>query len=533
MTLKALTDDLEKRVADVKQLGGAQAIDKQHAANKLTARERVDRLFDKDAAGKSTFVEYMLHAHHQSESPMMAGRKTPADGIITGWGLIDGRKVAVIAYDFTVMAGTIGMIGEMKCARFRDMALKGRMPMIWLLDSAGARVQEAATSMFAGSGSMFYDQVMMSGVIPQIAAMCGPCAAGTAYVPGLADFVPMVRGTSSMSLAGPPLVKAATGVDVTAEELGGSKLHTRESGVADLDVENDDALLAVCREYLSYFPSNCDEPAPRLPVTDPVDREEEAILDTVPANPRSPMDMHKVIQLIVDHGKSLELKPHWGKAVITTLARIGGRPIGIVASNSKWLGGVLTNDPADKAARFIELCDAFNIPLLFLQDTPGFMVGVKTEKEGIIRHGAKMLYAVSRATVPKITVVVRKGYGAGYYVMCGKGYKPDLIVAWPNAEISVMGPEGAVNIAFRKQIEAAGAEHAGDPAAQKAAQDKARADLVEQFRAMISPYIPAAWTHIDDVIDPKKTRKVVHDALVMADGKKVQMPPRKHGVMPV
>ena len=532
MSLKSLAEALEAKVDEVKQLGGVQAIDKQHAANKLTARERVDRFFDKDAAGKSTFVEYMMHAHHQSESPMMAGRKTPADGIVVGWGFVDGRKVAVIAYDFTVMAGTIGMIGEMKCSRFRDMVLKNRIPLVWFLDSAGARVQEAATSMFAGSGSMFYDQVMMSGVIPQIAAMCGPCAAGTAYVPGLADFVPMVRGTSSMALAGPPLVKAATGVDVTSEELGGYKVHTRESGVADCDVENDDALLSVIKDYLSYMPSSCDEPAPRLPITDPPEREEAAIYDCVPANPRSPMEIQKVIQLIVDHGKTLEIKPHWGKAVITCFARIGGRPIGIVASNSKWMGGVLTNDPADKAARFIELCDAFNIPLLFLQDTPGFMVGTKTEKEGIIRHGAKMLYAVSRATVPKLTVVVRKGYGAGYYVMCGKGYKPDLIVGWPNAEISVMGPEGAVNIAFRKQIEAAGADLA-DPVAKKEAQDKTRAELVEQFRSMVSPFIPAAWTHIDDVIDPKKTRKVIYDALVMCDGKKVTLPPRKHGVMPV
>ena len=516
---QALVEELVSKVNEIKQMGGAAAIEKQHAAKKMTARERVDAFFD-----KGTFVEYLLHAHHQSESPMMAGRKTPADGIITGYGMVDGRKVAVIAYDFTVMAGTIGMIGEMKCARLREMALKGRFPIVWLLDSAGARVQEAATVMFAGSGSMFYDQVMMSGVIPQVAAMCGPCAAGTAYVPGLADFVPMVRGTASMALAGPPLVKAATGVDVTAEELGGYKVHTRESGVADRDVADDAELIALIRDYLSYFPSHSGEKPPVLPITDPVDRAEEELMTVVPENQRAPMDMHKVIKLIVDHGRTLDIKPDWGKAIITTLARVGGRPIGIIASNSKWIGGVITNDPADKAARFVELCDAFNIPLLFLQDTPGFMVSVKTEKEGIIRHGAKMLYAVSRATVPKITVVVRKGYGAGYYVMCGKGYKPDVIVAWPTAEISVMGPEGAVNIAFRKQIEAAG---------DKEAQDQTRAALVEQFRGMITPYGPASWTHIDDVIDPRQTRKVIHDALVLSENKRVDLPPRKHGVAPV
>jgi len=524
--LEEQTKELVAKLATVREMGGAAAVEKQHAAGKLTARERIDAFFDKD-----TFVELMALAHHQSDSPMMAGRKTPADGIVCGWGKVDGRKVAVIAYDFTVMAGTIGLIGELKSARLREIALRDKLPLVWFLDSAGARVQEAATSMFAGSGSMFYDQVMMSGVVPQIAAMCGPCAAGTAYVPGLADFVPMVKGTSSMALAGPPLVKAATGEDVTAEELGGSRVHTKESGCGDLEVANDAALIAVCRDYLSYFPSHCGDKPPIITNDDPVERAEEALLQIVPENPRSPMDMHKLIELIVDHGKFLEVKPEWGKAIICRFARIGGRSIGIVASNSKWLGGVLTNDPADKAAKFIETCDAFNIPLLFLQDVPGFMVGAKTEKEGIIRHGAKMLFAVSRATVPKITIIVRKGYGAGYYVMCGKGYKPDLIVAWPSAEISVMGPEGAVNIAFRKQIEAAGEGLQGE--AQKKAQDDARAALVEQFRGMITPYVPAAWTYIDDVIDPRATRKVVHNALVMAEDKHVELPARRHGIFPV
>jgi acetyl-CoA carboxylase carboxyltransferase component len=517
--LRTLTDELHEKVKEAMQMGGPAAIDKQHNAKKLTARERLDRFYD---AG--TFVEMMLHAHHQSEADSMKGRKTPADGIVCGWGFVNGRRVAAIAYDFTIMAGTIGMIGEMKCSRLREMALRDRMPLVWFLDSAGARVQEAATSMFAGSGSMFYDQVMMSGVIPQVAAMCGPCAAGTAYVPGLADFVPMVKGSSSMALAGPPLVKAATGVDVTSEELGGSKVHCQESGVGDREVASDDDLIATVKDYLSFFPSHSGLPAPILPITDPVDRREEELMNVIPENTRSPMDMFKVIKLLVDDGKTFDIKPGFGKAIICTLARIGGRPIGIVASNSKWLGGVITNDPADKAAKFIETCDAFNIPLLFLQDTPGFMVSVKTEKEGIIRHGAKMLYAVSRATVPKITVVVRKGYGAGYYVMCGKGYKPDLIVAWPTAEISVMGPEGAVNIAFRKMIEAAG---------DKEEQDQMRAMLVEQFRALITPYTPAAWTHIDDVIDPRDTRKVIYNALVMAEHKKMDLPPRKHGIMPV
>jgi acetyl-CoA carboxylase carboxyltransferase component len=516
-TMEQKVAELEARVADVKKMGGDEAVAKQHERGKLTARERVDLLFD---AG--SFQELMLHAHHQSESPMMAGRKTPADGVICGHGLVNGRRCAVIAYDFTVMAGTIGMITEMKSNRMREISLEMRMPMIWLLDSAGARVQEAATSMFAGSGKMFFDQVQMSGVVPQVAAMMGPCAAGTAYVPGLADFVPMVKGTSSMSLAGPPLVKAATGADVTAEELGGSRVHCRESGVGDLEVKDDREMIETIKIYLSFFPSHCEEKPPTKKSVDAWDRKIADVASLIPDNTRSPMDMMGLIKRIVDEdGPVLELKPKWGQAIYTVLARIDGRSVGIVASNSKHLGGVLTNDPADKAARFIELCDAFSIPLIFLQDVPGFMVGVKTEKEGIIRHGAKMLFAVSRATVPKLTVVVRKGYGAGYYVMCGKGYRPDLIVAWPNAEISVMGPEGAVNIAFRKQIDSS-----SDP-------DATRASLVEAFREQITPYVPAGWTHIDDVIDPRETRKVLIQGLRASEHKKVTQPWRKHAVMPV
>jgi acetyl-CoA carboxylase carboxyltransferase component len=509
--------DLHERVAKIQQMGGEAAVAKQHERGKLTARERVDLFYD-----DGSFRELMMHAHHQSESPMMAGRETPADGVITGHGLVDGRRVAVIAFDFTVMAGSIGQITEMKCGRLRQMAIEQRMPIVWLLDSAGARVQEAATAMFAGSGQMFYDQVMMSGLIPQVAAMMGPCAAGTAYVPGLADFVPMVKKTSSMSLAGPPLVKAATGADVTAEELGGPKVHCRESGVGDLEVKNDEEMIETIKTYLSFFPSSCDQAPPTYNTTDPADRRVEGAGELVPDNTKAPMDMKGLVQRLLDEdAPMLELKPKWGQAILTVLGRMDGRPVGIVASNSKHMGAVLTNDPADKAARFIELCDAFRIPLIFLQDVPGFMVGVKTEKEGIIRHGAKMLYAVSRATVPKLTVVVRKGYGAGYYVMCGKGYKPDLIVAWPNAEISVMGPEGAVNIAFRKQIEGS-----DDP-------EGTRAQLVESFKDLINPYIPAGFTYIDDVIDPAETRAVLIDGLRAAENKKVHLPPRRHGVMPV
>jgi acetyl-CoA carboxylase carboxyltransferase component len=451
----------------------------------------------------------------------MEGREAPADGVVTGYGKVDGRLVAVAAYDFTVMAGSMGMTGEMKMARLRDLALSKRIPLVWLLDSAGARIQEAAGSLFAGSGHLFREEVTMSGVVPQVAALMGPCAAGTAYIPGLADFVPMVKGRGSMALAGPYLVKAVTGEDVTQEELGGSRVHTRTSGVGDLEVADDEECIEVVKRYLGFFPSHCEEPPPRREAADPVERMDDELLEVLPDSPRKPYDMYDVIRRIVDDGEWLDVKPRFARTIITCLARMGGRPVGIVANQPRHLGGILENDSADKAARFINLCDAFGIPLLFLQDVPGFMVGTKVEQAGIIRHGAKMLYAVSRATVPKVTVVIRKAYGAGYYVMCGKAYEPDLIVAWPSAEISVMGPEGAVNIIFRKQIEAA-----EDP-------DAARAEMIEGIRRSIDPYIAAGNALIDDVIDPRETRPTVIRALEMAQTKRVQRPWRKHGVMPV
>jgi acetyl-CoA carboxylase carboxyltransferase component len=362
---------------------------------------------------------------------------------------------------------------------------------------------------------------VMSGVVPQIAALMGPCAAGTAYIPGLADFVPMVKGRGSMALAGPHLVKAVTGEDVTQEELGGARVHTRTSGVADLEVQSDEECIEAIKSYLSFFPQNCEEPPPRRASADPADRMDEELLDVLPPSNRQPYDMYEVIRRIVDDGSWFDLKPRFARTIITCLARMGGRPMGIVANQPKHLGGILENDSADKAARFITLCDAYGIPLLFLQDVPGFMVGTKVEQAGIIRHGAKMLYAVSAATVPKVTVIVRKAYGAGYYVMCGKAYEPDLIVAWPTAEISVMGAEGAVNIIGRSVLDAA--EHP----------DAMRAEMEEAVRRSIDPYIAAGNAMIDDVIDPRETRPTVIGALEMAATKQVQRPWKRHGVMPV
>ena len=526
--LRPLVEDLEARRAHIRLGGGQEKIDKQHEKGALTARERIALLCDThEGTGDSTFVELGILGKPHSTQRAMEGVEAPADGVITGYGKVQGRLTAVCAYDFTVMAGSMGMTGEFKVGRLRELALTKRIPFVWLLDSAGARVQEAAGAMFAGSGHLFREEVVMSGVIPQVAALMGPCAAGTAYIPGLADFVPMVKGRGSMALAGPHLVRAAVGEDVTQEQLGGSRVHCRKSGVGDMEVASDQECIEKIKQYLSFMPQNCEAPVP-LRVggpdgaePDPIDRADEQLLDVLPESNRKPYDMYEVIRRIVDDGDYFDIKGSWAKTVITCFARFGGRPAGIVANQPKQLGGILDNDSADKAARFINLCNAFGIPLVFLQDVPGFMVGTKVEAEGIIRHGAKMLYAVANATVPKITVITRKAYGAGYYVMCGRAYEPDLIVAWPSAEISVMGAEGVVEIAFRKAVEAA-----EDP-------DAKRAELIENFKKLFDVYIAAGNDLIDDVIDPRETRYVICRGLEMAAGKRVERPWKRHGVVPV
>jgi acetyl-CoA carboxylase carboxyltransferase component len=514
--LHSLAEDLRARREQIRLGGGSERIERQHAAGKLTARERLELLID-----EGTFTELGMHGRPHFSQAAMQGREAPADGVITGYGSCEGRLVAVAAYDFTVMAGSMGMTGELKVSRLRELALSKRIPMIWLLDSAGARIQEAVGSLFAGSGHLFREQVVMSGVVPQVAALMGPCAAGTAYIPGLADFVPMVRGRGSMALAGPHLVRAAVGEDVTQEELGGSRVHCRRSGVGDLEVADDAECIEQIKRYLSFFPSHCEQDPPITRCEDPIDRADEELLDVLPESARTPYDMYEVIRRIVDHGEYFDLKPQWARTIITCLARFGGRPAGIVASQPKHMGGILDNDSADKAARFINLCDAFGIPLVYLMDVPGFMVGTKVEAAGIIRHGAKMLHATASATVPKVTVITRKAYGAGYYVMCGRAYEPDLIVAWPSAEISVMGAEGAVEILFRRQV-----ADSDDPAATRQA-------LIENYRRIIDVYVAAGNDMIDDVIDPRETRETICRALEMAQGKRVERPWRRHGVVPV
>jgi len=511
MSIRKKAEELERRRAEAKKMGGEARLTRQKERGKLDARARLDLLLD-----PRTFREIGLLATHlgKLESP------TPADGVVCGTGLIEGRPVCVASYDFTVQGGSIGPVGERKVARLRELALRERVPMIWLVDSAGARLsadpEEAAwITSFADTGYLFREQVVMSGVVPLVAAMVGPGAAGTAYIPGLADFVPMVRGTSSIAIGGPYLVKSMIGEDVTEEALGGSKIHTEVSGVADLETASDAECLAAVREYLSYFPSRCGEKPPRRISTDPADRGDESLLDVVPENPRQAYDVHKVIAAIVDGGRFLEIKPRWARNIVTGLARIDGWSVGVVANNPMQAGGVLEVNAADKAARFVNLCDAFEIPLVFLQDVPGFMVGSKVEQQGIIRHGAKMLYAVASATVPKLTVVLRKAYGAGYYVMNGRAYEPDLLVAWPGAEISVMGAEGMVAIAAHKQSE------------------EVKKQLAEGIRPHIDIFRTAALGYLDDVIDPRETRPLLAHYLRLCEGKKVERPWRKREIAPV
>ncbi len=521
-TMRERVAELEALRAKAMELGGADKIARQHERGKLTARERFALFFD-----DGHFFEVGIHGTQMGIAAGPDGSdKPPADAVVCGFGKVDGRIVCAAAYDFTVKGGSIGQTGEEKVTRLREMALKGRHPMVWFIDSAGARIEpgrasEDQISLFAGSGHLFREEVIMSGVVPQVAAMVGPGAAGTAYIPGLADFVPMVKDGSSMALAGPPLVKAVTGQDVGEQELGGSKIHCEVSGVGDLEVPDDRAAIAAVRKYLSFFPSSCDEKPPVIPCTDPVERREESLLDLVPDNTRRAYDMLKVIKAVVDHGEVFEIKPRFARNLITLLARINGRPVGIVANNPMHLGGVLDIDAADKGAHFIQICDAFNVPLVFFQDTPGFMVGTKVEHAGIIRHGAKMLHAMSAATVPKLTVVVRKAYGAGYFVMCGRAYEPDLIVAWPGAEISVMGAEGMVGIAARKLFKGE------DPP------PELKKQMVEMIQGYIDIYKVAGWGLVDDIIDPRDTRKILAWGLELSANKTIERPRRKRGIIPV
>jgi acetyl-CoA carboxylase carboxyltransferase component len=521
-TMREMISELEARRTRVRDMGGAARVAKQHSRGKMTARERLAALFD-----DGVFFEVGMHGTQMGLAAGPDGTDKPAaDAVVTTFGKVDGRMVCAAAYDFTVKGGSIGYTGEEKVTRLRSMSLKGRWPMVWLIDSGGARIDPGSShpdmlSVFAGTGHLFREQVIMSGVVPQVAAMVGPGAAGTAYIPGLADYVPMVKGIGSLALGGPSLVKAATGQDISEQDLGGSKIHNEASGVGDGEFADDAACLLAVKKYLSYLPSNRDELPPDVPCDDPVDRRDDSLLDLLPESTRKPYDMYKLLAVVVDHGELFDIKPRFARSLITAFARIGGKSVGIVANQPMHLGGILDNDSADKAAHFIQICDAFNVPLVFFQDVPGFMVGSKVEHAGIIRHGAKMLHVMSAATVPKLTVVVRKAYGAGYYVMCGRAYEPDLIVSWPTAEISVMGAEGMVGIAAKKLF------GSDEPPPEM------RKSVVDAIQKNIDVYKVAGWGLVDDVIDPRDTRRVLAWGLELARHKHVERPARKRGVIPV
>ncbi|OGO02580.1 MAG: propionyl-CoA carboxylase [Chloroflexi bacterium RBG_13_52_14] len=506
---------------EIVKMGGEEPVKRQHDRGKLTARERLDLLFE---AG--TFVETGMLGNEEGTEELV-----PADGVITGYGKInDGivlRDAGVAAYDFTVRGGSMGVINEGKVTRIRQTALKHRIPMIWLVDSGGARLGKGGFGVdripyFADTGYLFKEEALMSGVVPLVAAMMGPGYAGTAYIPGLSDFVPMVKGKSAMGLGGPSLVKMVIGEDLTDDQLGGSRIHCDISGCGDLEVTSDEECIKAIKQYLSFFPQNCDQKPLRANFSgDPTALIDDSILDIIPDNAFQIFDMHELIKCIADDGRFFELKPKWARNIIIAFGRIGGYPVGIVANNPMHIGGIIDVDASDKAARFIWLCDAFNIPLLFLSDVPGYMVGSRAERSGIIRHGAKMIHAVAEATVPKLTLIVRKSYGAGYYGMCGRAFDPDVLIAYPGAEIAVMGAEGMVSIVARKQLATA---------------EKPQ-ELLEQLASQLRPHITidktAALGLVDDVIDPRETRRVLFHGLERTRDKKIFRHPRKHGVYPV
>ncbi|KKL03865.1 hypothetical protein LCGC14_2621850, partial [marine sediment metagenome] len=418
--LKVLVDDLHDRRGKAKLGGGAERVTRQHERGKLTARERIDLLAD-----PGTFVELGLHGRPHFSQASMKDKEAPADGVITGWGNVDGRRCAIVAYDFTVMAGSMGMTGELKVTRLLELALQKRLPFIWLLDSAGARIQEAVGSLFAGSGFLFREEVTMSGVVPLVAALLGPCAAGTAYIPALADFVPMVVGQGAMALAGPHLTKAVTGEEISDEQLGGAMTHNIKSGVAQFACDDDKQAIEEIKKLLSYLPPSNDEKPQAITSTDSPERADPALDDIIPENPRQTYDVKDIIRLIVDNGEVLEPSRLYAPNLITCFARLSGHVVGIIASQPNHLAGCLDINASDKATRFIRFCDAFNIPLLTIADVPGYLPGSHQEWGGIIRHGAKLLWCYSEATVPKVTLITRKAYGGAYIAMCSQSLGAD------------------------------------------------------------------------------------------------------------
>ncbi|HBK60142.1 MAG TPA: methylmalonyl-CoA carboxyltransferase [Firmicutes bacterium] len=495
--------------------GGPKSVEKQHAAGKLTARERLERLLD-----PGSFAELDMFVEHRCHDLGMAERQLPGEGVVTGCGSIDGRKVFVFAQDFTVMGGSLGEMHAKKICKVMDLAVKVGAPFIGINDSGGARIQEGVDAL-SGYGQIFYRNTISSGVIPQISVIMGPCAGGAVYSPALTDFVFMVQG-ANMFITGPQVIKAVTGEDVSADELGGAATHNRTSGVAHFMYSTEDDCFLAIRKLLSYLPANNLEDPPVLPAPDEAKDANPKMREIVPSESNRPYDMRHVIVGFVDNADFFEVHQHFAMNIVVGFARLGGRPIGIIANQPAMAAGCLDINASDKAARFIRFCDAFNVPIINLVDVPGFLPGVNQETGGIIRHGAKLLYAYSEATVPKITLIVRKAYGGAYLAMCSRDLGADAVFAWPGAEIAVMGPDGAANIIFRREIQAA-----ENPA-------EARKEKIEDYRSKFAnPFVAAARGFVDDVIDPAETRVRLLGALDMLSTKRESRPPRKHGNIPV
>lgn len=501
---KALLGGGEKRIAD------------QHSKGKLTARERIDLLVDPDS-----FEEFDLFVRHQCQNFGMEKTVYDGDGVITGSATINGRPIYLFAQDFTVFGGSLSKTYAEKICKIMDMALKNGCPLIGLNDSGGARIQEGVEAL-AGYAEIFWRNVMASGVIPQISAILGPCAGGAVYSPAITDFIVMEKNNSYMFVTGPKVVKTVLNEDVTTEALGGAGIHTSKSGVAHFITNNEEETMLLIRKMLSYFPSNNMEDPPVVPSPDPVTRLIPELNEVIPDNPNKPYDILDIIQPVVDDGEFLQVMANYAQNIVVGFARLNGHSVGIVANQPKFLAGVLDIDASTKAARFVRFCDAFNIPLVVFEDVPGFLPGSSQEHNGIIRNGAKLLYAFAEATVPKITLIVRKAYGGAYCVMNSRHMRADLVYAWPTAEIAVMGPKGAVEVIFRKE-----AKESENPA-------QVLIDREEEYReTFANPYGAAERGYVDDIIEPAQTRFRLIRALEMLANKKDSIPPRKHGNMPL
>ncbi|MGA0863348.1 MAG: acyl-CoA carboxylase subunit beta [Ilumatobacteraceae bacterium] len=508
-------DDLRERQRQAHNAGSPRSVERQHGKGKMLARERIEYLLD-----PGSFHELDLLARHRAHAAGLEERPY-TDGVITGWGTVEGRKVFVFSQDFTVFGGALGEVFAEKIHKLMDLALKVGAPVIGLNDGAGARIQEGVVSL-ASYGGIFHRNVQSSGVIPQISVILGPCAGGAVYSPAMTDFIFMVRESSHMFITGPDVVKTVTGEDVTLEELGGAMSHASKSGVATFVSPDEKACLEDVRFLLSFLPQNNLEEPPASDAIDDPERSCPALRDLLPTSPNQPYDMKKIIREVVDDGEFFEYFPHWAGSIVCGFSRLDGMPVGIVGNQPMAFAGVLDIESSEKAARFVRTCDAFNIPLVTFVDVPGFLPGVNQEHEGIIRHGAKLLYAFCEATVPRIQIITRKAYGGAYVVMNSKSIGADLAYAWPTAELAVMGPQGAVEIVYRREL-----QQAADPVAR-------RAELVAEYtEKYANPYAAAERGYVDDVIDPADTRVKVIAGLRMLRTKREELPRRKHGNMPL